>query len=83
MAQIALEERCALSVHRPEFAMVQKEILASFPCRIRRRARILTGALIGQRCLTRARARHVAGSMPLVARCSSESGSSLANMLRP
>jgi hypothetical protein len=29
--------------------MVQKQVLATFPCRVRRRARIVTGAILGDR----------------------------------
>jgi len=52
--------------------MLQKQVLATFPCRIRRRARVVSGALIGQRCTHRTRRRsHTTDTLSLAAPCSS------------
>ena len=54
--------------------MVQKSVLESFPCRIRRRARIVNRALAGERC-TNYRRNHGRNTVHAAhqANCSAES----------
>ena len=63
---------------RLERAMVPKQILASFPCRIRRRARFVSGASIGGRAKERARSRFHTPALSFEPRCSSLSRDSFA-----
>jgi len=62
--------------------MVPKQILASFPCRIRRRARLLSAASIGCSAKSRARSRpHVVASSS-EPYCASRPSASFASALR-
>ena len=55
--------------------MVQKHVLATFPCRVRRRARLIQGALIGfPRAMHRAQRHHIVGPVTLGHRCSKGTG---------